>query len=77
MLPIHVAPEARTYYEAMTVRRAREEARRLVEEWDYEQEPYGYCHVRPVLARLLVLAESLESFGGPLPLGVTPLFEDR
>lgn len=52
-LPPGVAP----YYERITLADAIQIAREQIEEWDYESDPSGYCHDRPVLVRLVEAAE--------------------
>lgn len=48
-----VDPRAASYYDRLTVERAIEYAEEHIAEWDYEQDPHGYCHTRPMLVRLV------------------------
>lgn len=49
---------AQRYYDAETVESAVEQAREMVDEWDYAKDPHGYCHVRPMLVRLIQAVEA-------------------
>lgn len=48
-----IAPQAQPWYDSMTVPLAVEIACEMVDEWNYEADPHGYCHVRPVLLALV------------------------
>ena len=54
---VEIVPATRTYYDRLSLGDAVQIARERIEEWDYEQDPHGYCHERPVLVRLV---EALE-----------------
>jgi hypothetical protein len=49
----YTAEEAERLYPPPSVADARQIAREMVEEWEYEQDPHGYCHVRPMLISFL------------------------
>ena len=52
-MTVEIIEQTRPYYDRMTIEDAVQHARELIEEWDYERDPHGYCHVRPILVRLV------------------------
>jgi hypothetical protein len=44
---------AKEYDKPLSYAFAIEVAKELVEEWSYEDDPHGYCHLRPVLIALI------------------------
>ncbi len=61
-----IIPAAQGYYDRETVEDAVATAKEMVEEWDYAADPHGYCHVRPVLVRLVQAVEAAGSHGGDM-----------
>lgn len=53
-------PGVQPYYDRVSVEDAIQMAREMIEEWDYERDPGGYCHHRPVLVRLVEAAEEAD-----------------
>lgn len=54
-----IAPAAQPWYDSMTLPLAVEVAAEMVDEWDYESDPHGYCHERSVLLRLVEAVRSV------------------
>lgn len=52
-----IHPATTSYYESMTIDEAVQIAAEKVGEWDYDRDPHGYCHERPVLMALLDAVE--------------------
>jgi hypothetical protein len=50
---VQIDPRAQRYYDRMTTEAAIQAARERIEEWDYDSDPHGYCHERPMLVRLV------------------------
>ncbi len=62
-----VAVPALGYYATMSMADAIQIADEQIEEWDYADDPAGYCHHRPVLLKLVQAARlALEMAEGPL-----------
>jgi hypothetical protein len=57
--PFDIDPRARSYYDRMTLEDAVQIAREKVDEWDYDADPHGYCHERPMLIALILGVEIL------------------
>jgi hypothetical protein len=57
-----IDPRAQSYYDRIDLETALQIAQEQIEEWDYEADPHGYCHERPVLM-LLVRAAGEEDAG--------------
>lgn len=53
-----VAEPARPYYDRMTLDAALADVKTMVEEWSYEDDAHGYCHVRPMLVALVEAVEA-------------------
>jgi len=70
-----IVPAAQPWYDQMTLSLAVAVASEMVDEWDYEQDPHGYCHVRTVLARLVEAAR--QQAGCTCPSGRDDFEYDR
>lgn len=57
MSEFEIVPAARVYYDRLTPERAVEYAIEHIEEWSYEDDAHGYCHTRPMLIRLVEIAQ--------------------
>jgi len=53
-----IAPAAQPWYDRMNLPLAIDVAKEMIDEWDYESDAHGYCHVRSVLLRLVEAADS-------------------
>lgn len=54
-----VEPKARVYYErAEDLDFAIVVAKEMCAEWDYSEDPHGYCHTRSVIQRLVRAVEA-------------------
>jgi hypothetical protein len=58
MTEFEIDPAAADYYERTTATTALELAKEMIDEWDYAEDPAGYCHERPMLVRLVEVAEA-------------------
>jgi hypothetical protein len=56
-MEFEIDPRARTYYDRTTLESAIQSTKERIEEWSYEEDPHGYCHVRPELIKLVEAAE--------------------
>jgi len=52
-----VQPGTENYYDRMTLQAALADTITMIQEWNYSQDPHGYCHFRPMLIRLVEAAE--------------------
>jgi len=48
-----IHPDTQQYYDRTTLESAIQHAKETIEDWDYHRDPHGYCHVRPMLVRLV------------------------
>lgn len=63
---VEVAPPAQRWYDRMTLEIAVADVKTMVEEWSYEEDAHNYCHVRPMLVKLVEAAtgRGVEWVGG-------------
>lgn len=57
-----VVERVRPYYGRMTLDHALADTKTMVEEWSYQDDPHGYCHVRPMLIALVEAVEECDRY---------------
>src|SRR5690242_14809723 len=53
------AKDAKAAYPPPPLKDAIEYAQEMIDEWDYQADPHGYCHVRPMLITLVKSNQNL------------------
>lgn len=73
---ISIHPSAQKWYDGDT-QPAIDSAMEIIHEWDYDLDPHGYCHDRPMLYALVSEIERLRKLTETCPTGTSPTGSDH